>query len=458
MRSPLLCIFLLFYSTAVYCQENMGIEYSNYAPTNSLWLNPSSIADNKAFLDINIAGASAFIANNLAYVKGGMPYSASAFQSLSFNLDGNKKSLYVDAGIHGPSASLSIGDHGFALSTSLRNYQRAKKIPGELMDLLFKELEYQPEYGVKQSYNNISLNSLSWMEVGFSYAYLFKKFDREIWQGGITVKRMWGLASFSSIFNTIEYTLENPQVVTVHDFKSQFAMASGFGSGTGWGIDLGFTYKYTTDPVMSYTPHNRLCRKMDYYHKIGVSLLDWGSIKFTKNALLNTIDISEEAHTESSTEGLDENDVISSLQNNNFDNTTNSFKAKLPLAISIQYDYNFGYNIYFNATAIHPLRGVGKIGIQRPPLFAFTPRYERKRIEVSLPITLWDYKYPSVGFAVRLNSIIIGTDRLIPYVLPVDTYRADIYFNLKITIFDRKKCRPTRPRRATDKVRCPSYH
>ncbi|PCI94434.1 MAG: hypothetical protein COB15_14230 [Flavobacteriales bacterium] len=48
----------------------MGIANSNYAPTNSVLINPSSIGDSKVYWEINLIGASAFIDNNYVYSPG----------------------------------------------------------------------------------------------------------------------------------------------------------------------------------------------------------------------------------------------------------------------------------------------------------------------------------------------------------------------------------------------------
>jgi hypothetical protein len=49
-------------------QDNLGIAGSSRAPVNTLLINPSSIVDSRAFIDINLVGLSAFARNNFMYL------------------------------------------------------------------------------------------------------------------------------------------------------------------------------------------------------------------------------------------------------------------------------------------------------------------------------------------------------------------------------------------------------
>lgn len=456
----------LLISLAAIGQENMGIATSNYSPTNSVWLNPSTIADNKAFLDIHIAGVAGFLHNNYAFLPKSSFYFprditriGSKAEDVAFTTKDVKRSAYIDAAAQLPGASLSIGDHGFAINTAVRAYTKGKNIPSQLTDLIIDGVYEDPVYGQREQYSNISVNALSWAELDFSYAYLFRKFDKDIWSGGVTLKKLWGIAAASQVFKTIDYTVINPDVVTVHDFSSVNALTQNpaFGAGKGWGVDLGVTYKRTLDPVMDYLPHGNDCRKVGYLYKVGLSLLDFGSVKF-KNETVRTIDIQGEDHTESDSNGVNTVNVLQNLVENEFDETSTGFKAKLPTALSAQFDYNIGYGLYLNGTVMVPLRRANTIAIQRTNLIAITPRWERKRIEIAMPITLVDYRYPSVGLGIRLNNVVIGTDRLIPMIMPVNVYRMDIYCNVKWTIFERKKCRDKQKPADYQKTLCPKFY
>ena len=120
----------------------------------------------------------------------------------------------------------------------------------------------------------------------------------------------------------------------------------------------------------------------------------------------------------------------------------NSYKAYLPTALSIQYDYNFENGFFLNGTIVQNLSFFNQLGVHRQNSFAVTPRYERPRFEVAMPITLRRYYSPSLGLAFRFwNNLIIGTDRLGSILFNGDTYGTDIYFNIKIAKLYTNKCK-----------------
>jgi hypothetical protein len=55
---------VLFFPAVVFGQEQFGAAFSNYTPTNSVFLNPSSMLDAKTWLDIHIVGAGTYANNN----------------------------------------------------------------------------------------------------------------------------------------------------------------------------------------------------------------------------------------------------------------------------------------------------------------------------------------------------------------------------------------------------------
>ena len=50
-------------------QNALGTLHGNYTPTNSVYVNPSSMLDAKVWLDINIVGAGSYVNNNLVYLE-----------------------------------------------------------------------------------------------------------------------------------------------------------------------------------------------------------------------------------------------------------------------------------------------------------------------------------------------------------------------------------------------------
>jgi hypothetical protein len=81
---------------------------------------------------------------------------------------------------------------------------------------------------------------------------------------------------------------------------------------------------------------------------------------------------------------------------------------------------------------------------------AITPRYETRRFEAAIPVTLYEYKKPHVGFAMRYRFFVIGTERLGSFTGLWDTTGYDIYFGFKINVCELNK-------KVGKKPFCPAY-
>ena len=69
MTRNLVLIAFLGSIAPVFGQNAFGTLHGNYTPTNSVYVNPSSMLDAKVWLDINIVGAGAYVNNNLVYLE-----------------------------------------------------------------------------------------------------------------------------------------------------------------------------------------------------------------------------------------------------------------------------------------------------------------------------------------------------------------------------------------------------
>jgi hypothetical protein len=63
---------------------------------------------------------------------------------------------------------------------------------------------------------------------------------------------------------------------------------------------------------------------------------------------------------------------------------------------------------------------------------SLTPRYERKRFEVAIPISFYEQFKPRVGLGIRYGILTIGSDMLSPIFGLTESYGADFYLGLSI--------------------------
>lgn len=443
--AALICI------VSAHAQENLGIANSNYAGTNGVYINPSSIVDSKVFLDINIIGASVFLHNDYVYLsKNDFYFPRDIGQPFPEPLDkynGSRKFAYIDLAAHAPAFTLSIGDHGFGFHADLRSITGAYRIPQSVAKFAFEGLNYSPQHLTEFDESNYYANSMTFAEFGLSYGFILKKFNRNLWTVGITGKYLVGIAGTGADVRQSQFEVLDGEDMVIYNLDGELGYASGWNSGRGLGADIGFTYKRMLEDVTHYSPHTKSggCRTADYKWKIGVSALDLGRVKFNRNTThqeYSTASTTWESYDTTSADGVNSTgDAIAGQFVEGVDVvTTNQYNSWLPMAGSFQFDYNLGKNFYLNSTIVQGVRLPGMLTSMRPNILSVTPRYERMRFEVAMPFSLVHFQYPQFGLMLRLNNLVIGTDRLSTYLFNWDVYGADIYFSLKVPIFRNPAC------------------
>lgn len=448
-------ILILLLSSALYGQETMGIANSNYSPTNTINLNPASIVDSWTYLDINLIGAGAYIRNNSVYIpKEDFQFishlrdeTSTTINEPGFNENGNKKFAYTDVFVHGPSATLSLEKFAVGVSTQVKHYNDVRNMPEPFVNFMREGLQYSPQHQIDYNFGNIRINAQTHFELGISLSGIIQQRGNSMLTGGVTIKRLWGIQSTHVNIDEVEINVQDSTDAHFRIARAAYAHAPiGFGTGKGWGADIGIMYTKYKENVGWYRPHSAFsnCEKKDYKYKVGISILDFGKIKYqsTFNGAIDIDSYTWTAYNQTNFNGVDGS--IQEIENRFSDALINGqeYNMFLPTAISIQSDFNLENHFYLAANLIQSTKIFQRsFGVRRANTLAIVPRYERKYIEVSVPFTLHEYRYPQIGLMLRLNNLIIGTDHLVPYLFRTDIYAADIYFNLKIPIYKSRKCK-----------------
>ena len=445
-------------------QEEIGYTASNYSGVQGLFLNPAKGCDSKMFIDVNIIGLDLFVHNNYVHYAAKDFYLwkniNTGFPELSDNIKPVYKTAQVALNVTGPSVHLSWGQHSIGLFTRARSYTSVKlELP--LAKHIFEGFKYYPQLGQEYNLNNQYVNSLTWVEYGLSYGLIFLQKNHTMMSAGVNIRYLTGINAIGLNMENLTYEVKDSTTLEFYNFSGQVQQAApAFGSGKGWGLDLGFEYKHMLEDVTRYKPNTKRggCKKVDYKWKVGVSVLDIGYINFNQGASFQ--DFTNEGSTwyKYDSTGIKGYSGVDSLINARFNSHGTvvkepQFKAWLPMAASVQFDYNFENNFFINATAMYGPR-LGN-NVRRGALFAIVPRYERKRWEVSLPLSLWDFQYPQFGLQVRINNmLIIGSDRIMPLIYRSNVYGLDIYFHLKFSIYKNPACKRRGGKKESE---CPAY-
>jgi len=459
----LLSIALLaMFPTLIFSQDEMGQSLSNYSPTTTLKLNPASIADSKVWLDIHLVGAGLSVHNDFAYMPGNdfnwsmLWKNPEAIPDPNFNRNRAKYMAHAEAFGQLPGFSLVLGKNSLAINTGVRSITDIRGLPEHLANYAIEGFQWADQMGEAFSATNMRIASLNFAQVGLSYARMLKVENNEILSAGITVNRFIGIGGAGITIENWDYTVIDSLNLQTSSINGKYGVTEpAFNNGRGWGVDLGIMYKKTRSSVDSYVPHDSDtgCRSSDYIHKIGVAVLDLGRISFDPVFYAGTFSNAEpilwEDYSNADPEDLEE--LIDLLDEELSDGNVNAsdtpeteqFRMLLPTALSFQYDRWINGPFYIGSTLVQGFGRKNNFGPQRMSQLALIPRAEWKRLELSIPIVLRNYRDPSLGVMLRINSIIIGSDRIgswIPGVNP-DVYGADFYIHFKYSIFNRSACK-----------------
>ncbi len=467
LRCLLIITLLCLVPTISFSQEMLGLTMGNYKGIAGTMVNPASMTTNKVYLDINVASADVFFRNNFVYIPKedfiiydlfkkdyNFPTYGDDKRNILYYPNSKNKHVNENIRILGPSVMLQVGDHAFGITTGARVITSSNRIPYSIAELAYHGLEYTPLHNQDFKGKNLDFVTNSWMEVGLSYAYnVWKYYDQQL-TVGISVKKLWGYAGGYTYSTDLEYAVPNDSTIDIQhmDAKLGFSAPMDYNNmdflsgsptfrGSGISLDFGFVYVKKKEVEMSKWNGKRLCSQKhhDYIYKIGVSIIDIGRVKYKNNAQLHSFDDISIYWEDIDTLGFDNmNSFLSEVSTTLYGNPNasyqdNKIKVGLPTALSIQADMKLRKDIYLAGFFIHPIR-MNLNTIRRPAQLAVIPRYETRFFELSVPVSLYDYRYPRVGLAARFYFITIGTERLGTYLGMADMNGLDIYASIKIGI------------------------
>lgn len=454
-RKIILFFFLVSIGLNGVAQENLGIRLSNYAPTQSIYLNPSNIVDSKAFIDIHLAGVSVFARNNYVYMSADSFSMRQVFRAPntigmpSFNEDRDQYRAYVNAFIQGPSISVTAGNHSFAITTGARAMADVRGLSSTVTDYIQEGFQNEQFYGRETRLSNFRTTSMTWAEFGFAYGAILKKRGNQMITGGVHIKHFVAGGGVGLRLNDWTFSVADSSRMVTHDIEGRYGLVEpAWKSGNGWGIDIGFTIKETLQDVTGYSPHQKRtgCKTCDYRYKVSMALIDVGRVKFKPpywtDRFMNDSEYQWEDYTEDSPEDAEDVGALVADEFGASSTPTSNLRIWLPGALSTQIDYRVANHVYMNASLIAGIPWRKTLGIQRAAVLGLTPRFEWKRFEFSIPLTLHEAREPLLGAMIRLNgNLIIGTDHVGTYLFQRDRYGADVYVHFKHTIFKNSSCK-----------------
>lgn len=473
LLSWLIISFFVLLNPEAKSQEMLGVTLGNYNGLTGAMINPSILTNTKNYLEINLITFNYFLWNDFAYLPASdvsiwnlmtsdpnLPTYGEKQNSFLYYRNRNLKNTVLNLRIMGPSAMYQYGKHGFALTTGVRYMATANNVPWEIPVMSYEGLNYEPLLKVNFDDYNSDFGTQAWMEIGLSYAYdVYQSFDQQLTLG-ISVRGLWSYAGANVQVNNIDYIVLNDSTINFKNLNGQIGYAipvdyetndypitDPFFRGSGFGADIGVTY--TKRRYVDNKRFERACdqRHEDYVYRIGLSLIDIGRVKYKSNAQYHSFDDVSAIWQNFDTISYDNvNQVVRELSDVFYGDPDasyrgNEFKIGLPMAVSAQFDYHVpGIEaFYIGAIWIQPIR-FNMHTLRRPAQLGIVPRYETKNLEFQVPVTLYEYKYPRIGFSARFGFFTIGTEKIGTYLGLSDLNGMDIYASIKFN-FGKGTCK-----------------
>lgn len=482
--AAIVALILVFFCTkSLNSQIIIGVQ-NNYSGSRSLSLNPALMSTSYLYFDVSIANVGMMFINDYAYMRAddlkkvffssnhALPeYDVLGKESpyLIYDLKESKsRNLYESLDINLINIMYNFnGKHSIAFSLNSRIYSSIDNLSWEVPLLLHFGVKKLMNENLISEYENfeskdIWMTTLEWNEVAFSFASTCAESKLSRIDLGVSLKYLMGYSAAAMNIDKIDYSAYNDDSVYVDYLKGDFVYSlpieydQDFSNGmeifdktlqrgSGIAIDLGFTYtkKKYIDKQVKYL--SSCFRPKIYYHwKFGVSIADLGFINFNKNAVNGHYykDSNEErvlfdkTEFDKFTKFEDISKYLSAVFNNG-DSTAylvdNKFRMGLPTTLRVHFDYNIKSNFYVSAVVVQPLK-LFKYSVMASPQIVLEPRYESTYFDFSLPLSLRNNAFLSVGALARIGFITVGTYNIANYLGIGNVNGLDFYFSIKINI------------------------
>lgn len=438
-----LALGLLLFST-VRAQDYAGYRTGNNTGVNGVFFNPANIADSRYRWDFTLFGVSAGIGNNKASFKIsdiGKTLDGDSIKNKIFSNEAGPASGLVSAAFTGPSVFFNLGKKSaLALTSRVRAMANVVDVDGKLANQIIDDVNNNSglPYTISSS-NNMVVSANGWAEFGLSYARVIMNKGKHFLKGGFSLKYLAGAANASVNFDRLNGTIANDPVRNeAYLTNASGRIGLGFGGikldsfeaddllafkSTGIGLDLGFVYEYRPDTSASLREANGDWRRdvNKYKFRVGVAVLDMGSIKYTRDVSRSGgYNISIAANQPFYLSALGDADV------DDFKDTLNKYPqffkedaaataekytVPLPATLQLDVDYHLHNKLYVNLGAQLALtKSKTKVSAsQYYNAVSLTPRYEGRGFGFYLPVSYNALTDFTAGASFRLGPLFFGS-------------------------------------------------
>lgn len=444
---------LLAVSSGVYPQRYLPFSTSNYAGVTGVYLQPASIADSRYKFDMTIFGFESTFNNNYLGMDPYYFIHSDEIEMDDFQDFKNKyvkentafedRSLILNLQIEALSLMFNVSDKAaIAFTSGVRGILNVDHMSPELAKIIYESDDYTDYLGKNLTNANVGLQANLWSEFGITYSRILFDKGEHFLKAGATLKFLQGIGSVYGFSKELSYNFLERDSVSIFHSKINYGASENidvifsdedftveqlnykFATNPSLGFDLGFVYEYRPSwESYKYDLDGKtnLWKKDQnkYLFRLGVSILDIGSVKYKRGPLSNdfTADIANWNYQDQ-VFGEGYEGFFKTLKDSlkfTFDNSlSDMYKMNLPTAVSLQADVRIAKGFYFNFSPFLALnRGTEDVNkVHYLSTWNLVPRYEGKYFGISIPVQYNSYKQTHVGASLRFGPLWIGSNNI----------------------------------------------
>lgn len=455
--SALLSFFLLTTASAT-AQSYYGYRSGNYNGVNGAIVNPANIADSRYKWHVNLFGFHTGVGNN---------NTSFSLKSLSETVDGDIDEMLfgttgkdvngaVNIDVLGPSVMFNINPKtSIALTTRVRAMANIKDVSGKFIQSLNDELDGELPYTLRND-NNQKITVNGWTDWGVSLGRVIIDQQQHFLKGGVTLKYLAGVGNSYINIDRLHATIDQDVDQAPYLTEASGSVGIGFAgidlenleaadafkfNGKGVGADLGLVYEFRPASEENERYKNK------YKFKLGVSVMDIGSIKYTplpNQAGYYRLNVPQNQEWyPDDIEGESVSEIMAYLDNNPYfvkeASSSSSYKVKLPTNLQLVADYAITSKLYLEAAAqINLSKKADRYSSFYYNSFSLTPYFDLKQVGIYLPLSYNDLTQFNAGISFRLGPVYFGSGTVFTALLD-KSKQADIHFGISFGGLYKKK-------------------
>ena len=444
--------YVLVFSGLFYCgasaQSASGLYIGKYSGIHGAILNPSSPRNSAFNWDANLASFNAFAHTDFVFALNTNLFhllkNTGQLEQLPRGTDqalldpnaiyydfkeaGSRATGSTSVDVSGPSFLMNLKSFSVGLFTRLRMNAGSHSIPEGLGYYTVRNIPRNQAVNVEKTVSA----GMAWSEYGINFSSeKFIPLEGLGW--GVNVKFLNGhQGTYARNTEDLSYQRIGTDTVIISNGQAELGLTNSMiedqsrpfhSNGTGFAFDLGVSYQL---------PEGIL----------NISVLDIGGIKFNNDEFYRansngdiSIDVSsirEASNLRNAIDALDQE--LSEALNVNSIAAGNEFKIGMPTRLHVDYAHEIDEKL-----------SVGIAWDQRMPLktimaqaenaVTLIPKYEKKWLMFSLPITLYEYQKLRVGMTAKIGFLTVGSDHLLSLVGKSDFRGSSLYAAIKIFPF-----------------------